>query len=103
MPRKRVGNVTETLEELRTLEERYRGKPEQVRVTVLRLLKEDSERGIEEVASLAGYSAPTVKRWWRAYREGGMEALMGFAGGVRPDPVNDEMAVLKQKLLSGEF
>jgi DNA-binding CsgD family transcriptional regulator/transposase len=103
MPRKRVGSVKESLDELRALEERYRGKPEQVRVTVLRLLKEDSERGIEDVALLVGYSTPTVKRWWRAYREGGMEALMGFAGGVRPAPTDEELNVLKQKLIAGDF
>jgi len=104
MPRKREGTVKESLEELRELEERYRGKPEEVRVTVLRLLKEEEDRGIEDVALLVGFSKPTVKRWWRTYREGGIDALIGIATSTRRvSTIDEQLNSLKQKLLAGEF
>lgn len=104
MPRKREGTVKESLEELRELEEHYRGKPEEVRVTVLRLLKEDDERGIEDVAMLVGYSKPTVKRWWRTYREGGVKALIDIAVASRKgSTIDEDLHTLKQKLQAGDF
>jgi DNA-binding CsgD family transcriptional regulator len=104
MARKRVGSVKESLEELRSLEEHYRGKPEQNRIGVLRLLKEDPERGIEDVALHVGYSAPTVKRWWRAYREGGMEGLIEYsAGSKRANAPDVGINSLKQMLSAGQF
>jgi DNA-binding CsgD family transcriptional regulator len=103
MPRKREGNITESLEDLQALEARYRGKPEQMRVAVLRLLKERPDRSIDEIATLAGYSVPTVKRWWRAYRVGGVEGLLEFAGGGRSTSIDKELITLQQMLLAGDF
>lgn len=102
MPRKREVAIGESLEDLQKLEEEYRGKPEAVRITVLRLMKQDEKLGIEEVAGLVGFSKPTVKRWWRAYREGGVEAVLGL-GAKRPADPDDGLSLLKQKLIAGEF
>jgi DNA-binding CsgD family transcriptional regulator len=103
MPRKRDTTINESLEELQTLEKRYRGKPEAVRIAVLRLMKEDEKRGIEDVALLAGVSTPTVKRWWRAYREGGVETMMKPVGRVQSEQRDQGLESIKRKLVSGEI
>lgn len=102
MPRRREGSIRESLEDLQRLEAQYRGKPEATRITVLRLLKEDPNLGIEGVGALVGYSKPTVKRWWRAYREGGLEAVIKMTSRHQPRP-DEGMILLKQKVLAGEF
>jgi len=102
MPRRREGSIRESLEELKRLEAQYHGKPEATRITVLRLLKEDPKLGIENVSALVGYSKPTVKRWWRAYREGGMEAIIRLPGR-RQASHDEELALLRQKLVAGDF
>lgn len=102
MPRRREGSIRESLEDLQRLEAQYRGKPEATRITVLRLLKEDPNLGIESVGALVGYSKPTVKRWWRAYREGGLEAVIKMTSRHQPRP-DEGMILLKQKVLAGEF
>ncbi len=102
MPRKRECVITESLEELQRLQEQYRGKPEATRITVLMLLKQDDKVGIEEVATLVGFSKPTVKRWWRAYREGGLQAVLGL-GAKRSARTDTGLTMLRQKLMAGEF
>jgi DNA-binding CsgD family transcriptional regulator len=103
MPRKRDTTINESLEELQMLEKRYRGKPEAVRIAVLRLMKEDQKRGIEDVALLAGVSTPTVKRWWRAYREGGIELMLKPIGRVQRELRIDQLDLIKRKLVAGDF
>lgn len=102
MPRRREGSIRESLEDLQRLEAQYRGKSESTRITVLRLLKQDPSLGIEDVGALVGYSKPTVKRWWRAYREGGLDALLRL-NTKRSMGTDEGVSLLKQKLIAGEF
>src|SRR5687768_3664466 len=71
-PMARPRTVT-VIEDLDPIETRYRGKPEQIRIRALRLLKEDPARTHREVAQILGLSKPTIDRWWGIYRRSGLE------------------------------
>lgn len=104
MARKREGSINESLDELLALESQYAGRPELSRIIALRILKGEPHLGIEDVAHRVGYSTPTVKRWWRAYREGGLDSYLNISASGRPVEQQDEMLVLlREKLLRGEF
>src|SRR5690349_7306531 len=103
MPRKRTGEIRESIERLRELEEHHRGKPEVARIRMLRILHENPSCAIDEVAATVGYSKQTVKRWLKMYREGGIEALMQFDSRRRHEDFNEELSLLRFKLTAGEF
>ncbi|HVZ38688.1 MAG TPA: helix-turn-helix domain-containing protein [Candidatus Kapabacteria bacterium] len=104
MPRRRDAVITESSEKLQRLESEYRGKPEGQRLATLRLLRERPDRPIEEIATMVGFSAATVKRWLRAYREGGLAAVLDRrAGGKDGQRFDAGLSTLKQKLLNGDL
>ncbi|MDB5035391.1 MAG: transcriptional regulator, LuxR family [Chlorobi bacterium] len=103
MPRKRDVAVSESLKELLRLEARYKGKPEAARILMLKLLKESPEREFEDVVPLVNYSRTTVKRWWRLYRGGGIDALLNLSTRVRERQPGQPLHALKKKLDAGEF
>jgi DNA-binding CsgD family transcriptional regulator len=103
MPRKRTESVTESLATLAALREQYRGKPQDDRLRVLYLLKEDPSRTLEEVSSEVGCSERTVRRWWSAYKIGGLDAVLDVqqGGGGKPARIADEeIAGLVERLKS---
>ncbi len=57
----------------------------------LRLLKEHPEWTLKQVAELLGRSVRTLYRWWRSYREGGLEGLLQVkrGGGQRPVKIGE--------------
>lgn len=102
MPRKRVEHIKESLETLRALEEQYKGTPEEERASFLRILKENPSFKHADVARILGRSEPTVQRWWRAYKQGGLEATLDVrkSGGGKPARLNDAgMEALRRKVL----
>ncbi|MBS1913196.1 MAG: helix-turn-helix domain-containing protein [Bacteroidetes bacterium] len=104
MPRRRDAVITESSEKLQRLESEYRGKPEGQRLATLRLLRERPDRPIEEIATMVGFSTATVKRWLRAYREGGLAAVLDRrAGGKDTQRFDAGLSTLKQKLLNGDL
>ncbi|HVZ38690.1 MAG TPA: helix-turn-helix transcriptional regulator [Candidatus Kapabacteria bacterium] len=103
MARKRKDDIIESVEELAELESKYRGKPEEARVKVLRLLKDDPDLGIDEAAVIIGYSKQAVKRWLKVYRDEGLLQLL-TGGGRRRVPSQDlQLGLLQQKLAAGDF
>jgi DNA-binding CsgD family transcriptional regulator len=102
MARKRTGAVTESLEQLFRLEEKFLGKPVEKRIRMLTMLKKEPRRPLEEVALLIGIPAPTIKRWWRIYKEEGIDALIYPKQRKRPS--EDQVFLeLKKKLISAEL
>lgn len=101
MPRKRTETVNESLATLAELRERYRGKPQEDRLAVLYLLKEDPSRTLEEVSGTVGCSERTVRRWWSSYKTGGIDELLDIqsGGGGKPARIGEEeVAALAEKL-----
>lgn len=76
MGRPRIGRVSQHLQTIRRLEQVHRGTPRARAMTFLRLLKERPDHSMLEIAVAIGVSKPTVNRWWRIYREAGIEALL---------------------------
>jgi hypothetical protein len=56
--------ITESIEELLTLEHSLRGKTSAVRVQMLRLLKNRTVQSVSEAASFLGYNERQLLRWW---------------------------------------
>ncbi len=103
MPRKRDTTVQESSEELRKLEKSHKGKPEAARITMLRFLTEEPERGLDDIAVLVGVSVPTVKRWWKSYREGGIDALLKPVGRKSSENVDPAFEHIRKKIVMGEL
>ena len=69
--------IRESEEELRTLERQHRSTPRLLRrIQMLRLLKSGACRSMIRAAPILDYSVPQLERWWRIYREGGVELLL---------------------------
>lgn len=94
------------MERLAELERRYRGKPQELRLRVLKLFKEDPSRTAEEVSSMIGYSERSVRRWWGKYMKEGLDALLETGIGEEPvrkglDP--NDLELLKEMLQRKNF
>jgi DNA-binding CsgD family transcriptional regulator len=92
MPRRRTVRIIESLAALRALEKQHKGSPQAERVAFLRLLKEQPSRTLAESARLLGRSEPTLERWLRAYRNGGLSSLLEISkgGNSRPPRLPEE-------------
>ena len=76
MARTRSIRIRESLEELEHLRRYHKGTPQERRILFLSFLKEDRRRTIPEAARKAGISERRGRRWWDAYREGGLSKLL---------------------------
>src|SRR5688500_12725410 len=70
--------VGETLEILRNLEDSYKGAPQELRVRMLRLLRENPMYTLTEVSRLINCSERSVQRWWETYNKLGIEAVLAI-------------------------
>jgi len=104
MMRRRTETIGESIETLSRLEQRYRHQPQELRIKALRLLKENPSRTIKQVADLLGRSGRTLQRWWRTYRQQGLEGLLqvGQAGGKKPIKIGHNGLLKLQERLQKE-
>ncbi len=70
--------IQESAEALEAQERRLRRSAVSYRVRMLRLLKSGESRSMASVAEQLGYSLRQCQRWFRCYRQGGLEALLKF-------------------------
>ncbi|MBS1913373.1 MAG: winged helix-turn-helix domain-containing protein [Bacteroidetes bacterium] len=106
MARQRTAHIHESLEFLLNLEQHYRGESQEPRIKVLRLLKENPTRTLEQAASLAGSSERSANRWWAAYQSDGIEGLLSNrtrAGSRASTLGRHEIDELRNKLHTGEL
>lgn len=104
--RLRRGTIKESVKDLQRFERRNRNRPQELRVKVLRLIKEHPEWTNEQVAKVSGRSKTTVQRWWDGYQRLGLEGLLeiGKAGGQRPSRLDlDQMEHLQERLKGEGF
>ncbi|MBK8912127.1 MAG: helix-turn-helix domain-containing protein [Chlorobi bacterium] len=76
MARHRTGKISESVYLLRQMEERHRGQPAEERVRALRMLKEDPNLSVQQLAVEMDCSERTIRRWWALYQKGGLEAVV---------------------------
>jgi transposase len=83
MPRVRYPDViTESVDDLVTLERSLRGERTCPRVTMLRLLKTGLAHSLVAVAPMVGFGVRTVNTWWKRYQTAGLTELVA----QRPRP-----------------
>ena len=68
-------DITETVDELKTLLGRQKTAFGKERVQALYLLKLNKVKTIQELAQNLGRDGTTVQRWLRRYRQGGVSEL----------------------------
>jgi len=68
--------IQESEEELRSLEQSLRGQKTADRVRMLRLLKSETVKSLQDCAPLVGYSAIQLTRWWERYRAEGLSGML---------------------------
>ncbi|MDP6550541.1 MAG: winged helix-turn-helix domain-containing protein, partial [Dehalococcoidia bacterium] len=79
--------IQESEEELRALERKHRSNGRVAkRVQMVRLLKSGACRSMRHAAPVLEYSVPQLERWWRSYREGGIDALLVDSSSMRGRP-----------------
>lgn len=71
--------IRESLDELLALEKRHRGERVAPRLQLWRLLKSGQVSSLRAGAPLVGYGRHQAERWWNAYKQGGMTALLSCA------------------------
>lgn len=96
--------IEETASELAHLERKHRGSPLADRVKMLRLLKEGTYRSRRALSGVIGYSERQLGRWFEAYREGGLEALLErrSPGGSSERVTSEAWAALEQQMKAGK-
>src|SRR5687768_8634780 len=77
MPRSK-SSVLESIELLQSLEISHQGSPQEVRVRMLRLLKENPSYTLAQVSELISCSERSVQRWWEAYNKKGVEGVLNI-------------------------
>lgn len=70
--------IQESAEVLEAQEKKLRRSAVSYRVRMLRLLKSGESRSLASAAEQLGYSLRQCQRWFRCYRQGGLEALLKF-------------------------
>lgn len=90
---------------LRREERRVRGRPTAPRVRALRLLKSGAARSLAACAALVGHSPRQVARWWRLYRDDGLDALLRepVYSGKTPRLTADALADLEAAMAAGRI
>ena len=74
--RPRKQKIRESFEELDELRRFYSGTVEEVKLTFLRLLKEDSSRPLAEATRRIGITERRGRYWWETYCNNGLRGLL---------------------------
>lgn len=79
--------IQESAETLEAQEKKLRQSAVSYRVRMLRLLKSGESRSLSSAAAQLGYSSLRhCQRWFRCYRQGGLETLLKFEQPRGPYP-----------------
>ena len=97
---KKVPEITESEEDLKSLLRQAKKKHEIQRLNVLYLLKSGGASNRIQVARLLGVDRTSVGTWLGAYETGGLKQLLmrGSAPGRTPTLTEDQQNVLRQAL-----
>ena len=78
MSRRKEGEVTESIEQLRGLLKKSRGKLWAPRLKMLIRIVGHPDETLISIALRMGYSERHIRRWWKSYQDGGLERLLGI-------------------------
>jgi len=95
--------IQERPETLEAQEKKLRRSAVSYRVRMLRLLKSGESRSLSSAAAQLGYSLRQCQRWFRCYRQGGLEMLLKFEQPRRPERMTQTAwAALERAMKAGE-
>ena len=98
--------ITDSVDELTTREKkREADRAVSDRLKMLRLLKSGTCRSLARAASVLGYSERQLQRWWKSYREEGLEALLEVKkpGGQDEKVTPEAWEALEAKMKQGRI
>jgi len=99
--------IKESKEELQRMLKKVKRKEEYVRLKMLVLFKERPKMSYKEASELIGYSDRQLKRWWKKYKEGGIEGLLEIKKRGRKEGVSEEkkraVEDLKEEIRKGKI
>jgi transposase-like protein len=100
--------IVETQEQLLEREKSLRDSALENRVKMLRLLKSSAYPSQLRLAKALGYSPRQIRRWWKTYREDGLQALLEDKTHLRwannKERVSQEALVaLEEKMKAGQI
>jgi transposase len=95
--------ITEAPADLAAIERRHRHSPLADRLKMLRLLKSGAARSRRALADTLGYSERQLHRWFDAYRDGGLDALLRYeaTGGSAERITPEALAALETEMKAG--
>lgn len=95
--------ITEPTGDLLRLERQLRASPLTARLKLLRLLKGGAYPSRRALASVLGYSERQLHRWFEAYREGGLNAMLTYetSRGSRERITTEAWAALEAEMKAG--
>ncbi|MGE3802931.1 MAG: helix-turn-helix domain-containing protein, partial [Candidatus Kapaibacterium sp.] len=91
MARTRSIRIRESLDELEQLRQYYQGRPQARRILFLAFLKEDPKQTISEAARKADISDRRGRYWWDAYRDEGLQGLLGRRVWKMEEKTDDQL------------
>jgi transposase len=98
--------IKESEQDLLDREKLLRGSALESRIKMLRLLKTGAYRSQLRLAKALGYSPRQIRRWWKTYREGGLEALLEedkARGGKKERITQEALHALEERMKAGEI
>src|SRR5688500_3463207 len=93
MPRSKA-SVRESIAVLQNLEVSHQGKAQEVRVRMLRMLKENPSYTLSQVSELINCSERSVQRWWEVYNKEGIEAVLNIQKRGRKQGIQVSESIL---------
>ena len=99
--KRKVPEITESVEKLKRLLRQAKKKHEVQRLNVLYLLKSGQAKNRLQVAKLLGVDRGSVGTWLAAYETGGLQTLLkrGYAPGRVPLLTPAQQDVLRQEMV----
>lgn len=95
--------IDQSVEELQSLEKSQKKVVIYQRLHLLRLLKECKAKTLVEASSLVGVCERSGQRWWKLYKQEGIEALLVVAPTREPRLSQEQRSTLVDEAAKGKF
>ncbi len=99
--------IKESIEELKDLQKKVSHRRFVLRIQMLIFLKEYPRKPLKEISELLHLHYETLKKWWKKYKEGGLEGLLewkvkGYPGKMKEEQLKEFEKELNEKGFSSQ-
>jgi len=86
--------IKESIEELKDFQKKVSHRRFVLRIQMLIFLKEYPRKSLKEISELLHLHYDTLKKWWKKYKEGGLEGLLewkvkGYPGKMKEEQLKE--------------